>query len=65
MSSVHLYRVGRADFDTLAATGTQLAEDDERTVGSRPDRVLGAGQQARAAALAPAGDGDAHLSAHR
>jgi hypothetical protein len=29
MSRHHLYRVGRADFDALAAIGTQLAEDDE------------------------------------
>jgi len=29
MSKRHLYRVGRADFDTFAAIGTQLAEDDE------------------------------------
>jgi len=29
MSNDHLYRVGRADFDTFAAIGTQLAEDDE------------------------------------
>jgi hypothetical protein len=29
MSNRHLYRIGWADFDTLAAIGTQLAEDDE------------------------------------
>ena len=64
MSSVYLYRVGRADFDTLAAIGTPFDENDERTVGSRPDRVLGARQQAGAAALAASRHGDAHGSAH-
>ena len=65
MSRHHLYRVGRADFDALAAIGTQLAEDDERTASSRPDRVPGARQQADAAAAAVRGDHDGHGAAHR
>jgi hypothetical protein len=64
MSKGHLYRVGRADFNTLAAIGTQLAEGDERTASSRPDRVLWAGEQAYAAAAAFGGYDDAHDSAH-
>ena len=60
MSRHHLYRVGWADFDTLAASSAQVSESNERTADSRPDRVLGAGEQARAAASAGSGDEDAH-----
>ena len=64
MSSVYLYRVGRADFDTLAASSAQVFESNEWTADSRPDRVLGAGEQVRAAAPAGSGDEDAHDPAH-
>ena len=64
MSSDHLYRVGRADFDTLAASGAQRPDYQERARYDRPYRVLGAGTQARAAAAALTGDHDAHGSAH-
>jgi hypothetical protein len=61
---VNLYRVSRTNFDALAALGAKLLDYDQG-IPVRADGVFGAGQQARAAALAPAGDGDAHLSAHR
>src|SRR6266487_868590 len=59
----HLYRVGRTNFDALAALSAKLAENDQG-FPVRPDRVLGAGQQARTAAAALTGDDDTHEPAH-
>jgi hypothetical protein len=55
----HLYRVGRTNFDALAALSAKLAEDDQG-IPVRPDRVLRAGEQARAAATAVHGDNGGH-----
>jgi hypothetical protein len=60
----HLYRVGRTNFDALAALSAKLAEDDQG-IPVRPDRVFGAAQQAGAAAAALLGDHGDHEPAHR
>src|SRR5690242_17822248 len=63
-SWVHLYRVRRTNFDALAALRAKLLDHDQG-IPVRPERVLGAGQQARAAAAAVTGNDHAHGPAHR